>query len=110
MNMKKINIFLFLSTVFVLNSFSQNYIAKYQNFTSEECDSVLLIFNASEWFYISYYTPAAKELNIVQNGVEISADNFDEIPENLRKTKYPPYNLFTYHNLKATQSERRRER
>ncbi|MCL1868304.1 MAG: GLPGLI family protein [Paludibacter sp.] len=84
----------------ILNLFSQNYIVKYQDFVSKDCDSATLIFNATEWIYKEYHTPSAAIVTI--NGAAVSADDF-EFSEKLKTQKSPQYTLFSYHSLQANE-------
>jgi GLPGLI family protein len=90
--MKKLTIVLFLLTGFTLNSFSQNYIAKYQYFAFPGRDSVLLTFNAIEWLYNEYYTPVW----------ETKSENTEAL-ETLQKTPSPQQTFFTFHSLKKNE-------
>jgi GLPGLI family protein len=99
--MKKVTVILILTAGFVLNLFAQNYIAKYQSFASKDCDSAILIFNATEWVYVEYHIPAATKINTVMNGTEVTADELDnfDIPAEIKNHKSPQYTLFSYHSL-----------
>jgi len=93
--MKKLTLLIFI-IFFALNVFSQNYIAKYQNFADSSCDSVFLMFNATDWLYLEYHTFSSGEIQ--SDDVDVS-----EIPE-LQNIKSLLHNaFFSYHSLQENQ-------